>query len=107
MNIDEISKWAVGLTEACRDNNNFRKMKSYKVNAEGKAEVIDAEAIIIEIEEGRGLIIFCGERQPKEGVMIETFPLGIDNEDSFALPVLRAGAANCFFIDSEVKKKRN
>ena len=104
MNIDQLAKWSVGLTKACKDNNNYRKMKSYKVNNEGKAEELDAEAIIIEIEKGRGLIIFCGERKPNEGVMIESYPLCSDDDNVFALPALRAGAANCFFIDSEVHK---
>lgn len=56
---------------SCR---NFPQLKAYGVSADGTRQQLDCDAIVIELDGERGLIVSLSERRAGEGVAICSLP---------------------------------
>ncbi|MEB3352963.1 MAG: hypothetical protein VKM34_01815 [Cyanobacteriota bacterium] len=91
----------------------FRKLKAYGVTADGTRQLLDCEAILIELDEERGLIVALAERKAGEGVAICSLPQGPQpsaaesgdqpplDPSHGSLIVMRSGGANLLYLSPE------
>jgi hypothetical protein len=90
---DTINEWA-------KHASTFRKLKAYGVSANGTRQHLDCDAIAIELDEERSLIVSLAERIAGEGVAICSLPQG--DSSKFSLIVMRSGGANLLYLSPEL-----
>lgn len=90
---DTINAWA-------RHASTWGKLKAYGVSTDGSRVPLDCEAIHIELDEERGLIVSLAERIDGEGVAICSLPQG--GPSQFSLIVMRSGGANLLYLSPEI-----
>lgn len=106
---DTINEWAQYASS-------FRRLKAYGVSADGSRKPLDCDAIVIELDDDRGLIVSLSERTPGEGVAICSLPQGerppasSDSEGEepslmgpacYSVLVMRSGGANLLYLSPE------
>ncbi|MEB3305532.1 MAG: hypothetical protein VKL58_04880 [Cyanobacteriota bacterium] len=104
------------ITEWAQHASTFRKLKAYGISADGSRQPLDCEAIDIELDEERGLIVSLAERMAGEGVAICSLPQGQPPSEPsdpergehvpsgpspFSVLVMRSGGANLLYLSPE------
>lgn len=107
---ESINEWA-------QHASTFRRLKAYGVSGDGTRQPLDCDAIYIEIDDERGLIVSLSERRAGEGVAICSLPQGeksiiaSESEEAkpsatiaspFSLLVMRSGGANLLYLSPEL-----
>jgi hypothetical protein len=111
--LDTIAEWAQYASA-------FRKLKAYGVSADGSRHSLDCDAIVIELDDERGLIVSLSERLAGEGVAICSLPRGESPSVSpdpkeaepgpratskFSMLVMRSGGANLLYVSPELHRR--
>ncbi|MEB3335099.1 MAG: hypothetical protein VKP70_08955 [Cyanobacteriota bacterium] len=60
----------------------FRRLKAHAISSDGERREIIADAVYIEVDDERGLLIDLNERMPGEGVAIRSLPQPEPNSGS-------------------------
>lgn len=110
---DPVTEWAQAAAT-------FRQLKAYGVSADGTRQQLDCDAIVIELDGERGLIVSLSERRAGEGVAICSLPraeqpsLSFDaqeaepsptNASQFSVLSVRSGGANLLYLSPELQQR--
>ena len=97
-------------------NPNWRRLRAHAIRADGTHEQLNCDAVYIELDEERGLLVSLNERCANEGVAILSLPEGTVDPASFkpredgmliSAPtrssslVMRGGGGNLLYVSPE------
>lgn len=110
-----IDKWQ-SIARRAEGNPAFRRLNAYAVSSDGTHKQLDCQAVYIELDEERGVLIPLYERSHNEGVAIFSMPDGKVDPASFrpredgmliSAPtrssslVMRSGGSNLLYVSPE------
>lgn len=81
-----------------------RRLKAYAVLPDGTRVPLDAAAIVVELDDDRGLVVSLSERRQGEGVAVRSLPQGdaeATDPSSHSLILMRSGGANLLYLSPE------
>ncbi len=112
-----MSDHATTITEWAQYASSFRKLQAYTVSADGTRQPLEGDALVIELDGERSLILSLSERREGEGVALCSLPQAdgstatADPEATnapsttpsrFSILVMRSGGANLLYVSPEL-----